>query len=91
MPDSSVLFGASQTEGPDPCSAKCRAIYSPSLVKTSTLTIRLSMEHRRALRRSAKGLRKTESEFIRDLIARDLDVRTLGERGGTSGGVARFR
>jgi hypothetical protein len=51
-------------------------------VKTSTLTIRLSMEQRQALRRSAKALKKTESELIRDLLARDLDVRALGERVG---------
>ena len=56
-------------------------LYSP-LMKTSTLTIRLSMEQRQALRRSAKALKKTESELIRDLLARDLDVRTLGERVG---------
>ena len=53
-----------------------------AVVKTSTLTIRLSIEQRQMLKRSAKALKKTESEFIRDLIARDLDVRTLGERVG---------
>jgi hypothetical protein len=55
-------------------------------MKTSTLTIRLSMEQRQTLRRSAKALKKTESELIRDLLARDLDVRTLGERVGNLAG-----
>jgi hypothetical protein len=40
------------------------------------------MEQREALRRSAKALKKTESELIRDLLARNLDGRTLGERAG---------
>ena len=62
--------------------AFCRASCNLRLMKTSTLTIRLSMEQRQALRRSAKALKKTESELIRDLLARDLNVRTLGERVG---------
>jgi hypothetical protein len=40
------------------------------------------MAQREALRRSAKALKKTESELIRDLLARNLDGRTLGERAG---------
>jgi predicted transcriptional regulator len=55
-------------------------------VNTSTLTIRLPQEQREALRRSAKALKKTESEYIRDLLARDLDNRTLGERLGELAG-----
>ena len=51
-------------------------------MNTSTLTIRLSQDQREALRRCAKALKKTESEYIRDLLARDLDNRTLGERIG---------
>jgi hypothetical protein len=62
------------------CILSC-ILYS-QLMKTSTLTIRLSMEQRQALRRSAKALKKTESELIRDLLARELDARTLGERVG---------
>lgn len=62
------------------CSMSCK-LYS-ILVNTSTLTIRLPMEQREALKRSAKALKKTESEFIRDLLARSLDVRTMGERVG---------
>jgi hypothetical protein len=55
-------------------------------VKTSTLTIRLSQDQREALRRCAKALKKTESEYIRDLLARDLDNRTLSERIGNLAG-----
>ncbi|HYZ74890.1 MAG TPA: hypothetical protein VE641_17555 [Chthoniobacterales bacterium] len=51
-------------------------------MNTSTLTIRLPKEQREALKRWAKALKKTESEYIRDLLARDLDNRTLGERMG---------
>jgi hypothetical protein len=57
-----------------------------SSVKTSTLTIRLSQDQREALRRCAKALKKTESEYIRDLLARDLDSRTLSERIGNLAG-----
>ena len=49
---------------------------------TSTLTIRLPKDQRAALKRSAKALKKTESEYIRDLLARDLDSRPLGARIG---------
>ena len=51
-------------------------------MNTSTLTIRLPKAQREALKRSAAALKKTESEYIRDLLARDLDTRTLGERIG---------
>src|SRR5258708_11401303 len=57
-----------------------------SSVKTSTLTIRLSQDQREALRRCAKALKKTESEYIRDLLALDLDSRTLRERIGNLAG-----
>ena len=57
-----------------------------SRVKTSTLTIRLSQDQREALRRCAKALKKTESEYIRELLARDLDSRTLSERIGNLAG-----
>lgn len=49
----------------------------------STLTIRLSKDQREALKRSARALQKTESEYMRDLLTRDLDERTLGERLGS--------
>lgn len=56
-------------------------------IQTSTLTIRLPKPQRDALKRSARVLKKTESEYIRDLIARDLDMRTVGERMGNLAGV----
>jgi hypothetical protein len=55
-------------------------------MNTSTLTIRLPKSQREALRRSAKALQKTESEYIRDLLARDVDNRTLEERLGSLAG-----
>jgi Arc/MetJ-type ribon-helix-helix transcriptional regulator len=51
-------------------------------MSTSTLTIRLPSEQREALKRSAKALKKTESEYIRELLQRDLDTRPFGERAG---------
>jgi hypothetical protein len=56
-------------------------------MRSSTLTIRLPAEQREALKRSAKALKKTESEYIRDLLARDLDIRTIGERIGLLAGI----
>lgn len=47
-------------------------------MKSSNLTIRLPLEQREALRRSAKALKKTESEYIRDLLEKDLDARPFG-------------
>ena len=55
-------------------------------MNTSTLTIRLPQEQREALRRCARALKKTESEYIRNLLARDLDRRTLSERIGDLAG-----
>jgi hypothetical protein len=54
-------------------------VYSLGMA-TSTLTIRLPKEQREALRRSAKALKKTESEYIRDLLARDLDAAPIGKK-----------
>jgi len=51
-------------------------------MNTSTLTIRLPVEQREALKRSAEALKKTESEYIRELSQRDLDSRPFGERAG---------
>ena len=47
---------------------------------SSTLTFRLSDADRKKLRRKAADLGKTESEFIRELLRRELDDRPLGER-----------
>ena len=60
-------------------------------MNTSTLTIRLSSELRAALKCSAKALKKSESEYIRDLLARDLDTRTIGERTGHLAGLVDSR
>jgi hypothetical protein len=56
-------------------------------MSTSTLTIRLPLEQRKALKRSAKALKKTESEYIRDLLTRDLETRSIGERIGPLAGI----
>ena len=50
------------------------------LAMSSTLTFRLSDADRKKLRRRATDLGKTESEFIRELLKRELDDRPLGER-----------
>lgn len=55
-------------------------------MNTSTLTIRLPKSQREALRQSAQALKKTESEYIRDLLARDIDTRTVAERIGQLAG-----
>jgi Ribbon-helix-helix protein, copG family len=52
----------------------------------STLTIRLPKDQREALRRCARALKKSESEYIRDLLARDLDNRPLAEQIGDLAG-----
>ena len=46
----------------------------------STLTIRLPKEQRDALRRKATAFNKTESDFVRALIAQDLANSSLLER-----------
>lgn len=40
---------------------------------SSTLTIRLPLAQRDALKRRAAALKKTESGLIRDLVAREVD------------------
>ena len=64
------------------CLALCKTQGYSVAMNTSTLTIRLPVEQREALKRSAKALKKTESEYIRDLLQRDLDARPLSERVG---------
>ncbi len=56
-------------------------MYAQSM-STSTLTIRIPKQQREALKKSAKSLKKTESEYIRDLLQRDLDSRPFRERIG---------
>ena len=53
----------------------------------TTLTIRLPQEQREALKRCASALKKTESEYIRELLQRDLDSRPFGERAGHLAGT----
>lgn len=53
-----------------------------NVMESSTLTIRLPKEQRQALKRAASALNKSESNYIRDLLQRDLDMRSFGERAG---------
>ena len=47
---------------------------------TSTLTIRLPQEQRAALKETAKRLKKSESDVIRELLAREFEQVAFGER-----------
>ncbi|MGL4398867.1 MAG: ribbon-helix-helix protein, CopG family [Luteolibacter sp.] len=47
---------------------------------SSTLTIRLPQEQRAALKETAKRLKKSESDVIRELLARELEQVAFGER-----------
>lgn len=49
---------------------------------TSTLTIRLPQEQRAALKETAKRLKKSESDVIRELLAREFEQVAFGERAG---------
>ncbi len=49
---------------------------------TSTLTIRLQQEQRAALKETAKRLKKSESDVIRELLAREFKQVAFGERAG---------
>lgn len=69
------------------CSMPC-STYACAM-NTSTLTIRLPLAQREMLRQTAGALRKTESEYIRDLLAQDLDAAPLGERLGDLAGSLR--
>ena len=55
-------------------------------MNASTLTIRLPREQRAALRRTAAALKMTESQYIRELLARDMDSVPFGERVGELAG-----
>ena len=55
-------------------------------MSSSTLTIRLPQTQREALKRIATALKKTESEYIRDLVARDLNDVPFGQRVGDLAG-----
>lgn len=49
-------------------------------MKTSTITIRLPQSQRDTLKATATQLHKTESDFIRELLAREFDQAAFGER-----------
>ena len=49
-------------------------------IMTSTLSIRLRKEQRDSIRRKAKSLGKTESEFVREVLFRAVDQRPMSER-----------
>lgn len=55
-------------------------------MNTATLTIRLPKAQRDTLRKTAGALKKSESEYIRDLLARDLDSIPFRERAGDLAG-----
>ena len=55
-------------------------------MNSSTLTIRLPQAQREALKKTAKALKKSESEYIRDLVAFDLEAVPFGERVGNLAG-----
>lgn len=56
-------------------------------MSSSTLTIRLPQQQRVALKRAATALRMTESAYVRDLLARELDEIPFGERMGDLAGA----
>lgn len=47
---------------------------------SSSLTIRLPQEQRATLKETAKRLQKSESDFIRELLAREFEQVSFGER-----------
>ena len=49
-------------------------------MRISTLTIRLPQEQRDALKETAKRLQKSESDFIRELLAREFEQVSFAER-----------
>jgi len=58
-------------------------------MNTATLTIRLPQSQKRSLGKAAGALKKTESEYVRDLISRDLVNSTFAERLGKLAGSLR--
>jgi hypothetical protein len=59
-------------------------------MNTATLTIRLPIGQRKLLRQAAGALKKTESEYIRDILARDLDSIPFLERAGDLAGCLKL-
>jgi hypothetical protein len=54
---------------------------------TTTLTFRLPKKQRNKLRSRAKALGKSEAALLRDLLDRELEPKTLGERIGHLAGT----
>lgn len=46
----------------------------------TTFTFRMSAKQRAKLRRRAKLFQKSEAEFVREVLDRELDDRPMGER-----------
>lgn len=51
-------------------------------MRISTLTILLPQEQRAALKETAKRFKKSESDMIRELLAREFEQVAFGERAG---------
>lgn len=47
---------------------------------SASLTIRLPQEQRATLKETARRLQKSESDFIRELLAREFEQVSFGER-----------
>jgi hypothetical protein len=58
---------------------------------TTSVTIRMSTSQRDKLRQKAKLLGKTESAFIREVLDRETEPRTMGERIGHLKGTLSFK
>ena len=58
---------------------------------TTTLTFRLETAQRRKLQARARLVGKTESEFVRDLLSRELEERPLGAALAKVKGALSFR
>ncbi len=58
---------------------------------TSSITFRLSAAKRAQLRRKAKLVGMSESEYIRRMLDRQLDTRTMGEKIGHLAGSVKLK
>ncbi len=57
----------------------------------TTFTFRMSTKQRAKLRRRAKLSGKSEAEFLRDVLERELDDRPMGERIGHLAGTVSLK
>jgi len=58
---------------------------------TTTLTFRLKAEQRRKLRKKAAFFGKSESEFLREMLDRELEERPMSEAIGHLKGTLSFK